>query len=91
MWSVEYYISGQYTFSTITHTYDTFDEISEKAAIYKDRSNQTCYYDKKKFVRIQWNKPSSPKPYLIMVVVGFSFTGIYLIIIGFVYYYRSQK
>jgi len=90
MWSVEYYISSQYTFSTITQTYDTSDEITEIISVYQIRSNHTCYYDKTKVVRVQWKEPSSPKPYLIMMAVGYSLTGIYLILIG-IFYYRSYK
>lgn len=95
MWSVEYYrlnqTSSQYTFSTITQTYNTLDEILQKFLIYKFRSNHTCYYDKTKIVRVQWDEPSSPKPYLIMMVMGFSLTGVYLILITIFYRYRSQK
>ena len=91
MWSVEYYISSQYTFSTIQKTFDTFNEITEIISIYEDQSNHTCYYDQNQNVRVQWNQPASPQPYLIMIIVGFSLTGIYLILIGFFYYYRSRK
>jgi len=91
MWSVEYYItnitSSQYTFSTITQTYDTADVITDIISVYKVRSNHTCYYDKTQVLRVQWNEPSFPTPYLIMMTVGYSLTGIYLILIA-IFYYR---
>jgi hypothetical protein len=95
MWSVEYYISNstssQYTFSAITQIHDTSKKILEKVAIYKDLTNHTCYYDKRHLVHVQWDKPSSPTPYLIMMIVGFICTGIYLIFIGIFYYCRFHE
>ncbi|CAF2518110.1 unnamed protein product [Rotaria sp. Silwood2] len=93
MWSVVYHVSkfNKYTFSTITQTYDTLDVALKKIAIYNVRTNHTCYYHKKQIVNVKWEKPSSPKPYLIMMIVGFSLTGIYIIIIAIVFIYRYRR
>lgn len=95
MWSVEYYLlnqtSNQYIFSTLTETYDTIDDVSKKISSYKIRSNHTCYYDKRQIVQIQWNEPSSPQPYLIMMMVGFSLAVFYLILITIFYCYRTHQ
>jgi hypothetical protein len=95
IWSVEYYIlnspSSQYTFSTISQTFSTLNEAEKTVSVYSDRSNHTCYYDIKQIVRVQWNQPSSPEPYLIMMIVGFILTGIYLIFIGIFYFYRNKN
>ncbi|CAF0810602.1 unnamed protein product [Rotaria sordida] len=93
MWSIEYHISKshKYTFSTIIHIYETLDEALKKITIYNIRTNHTCYYDKTQHVNIRWEKPSSSKPYLIMMIVGFSLTGIYIIIIAVVSFYRSRR
>jgi len=95
MWSVEYTISNStyatYKFSTITELYDTSREALDALKIYKDRTNHTCYYHNIQNTNVQWDEPKSPKPYFIMMVVGFSLTGIYFIVIGFVALYRCRK
>lgn len=92
MWSVKYRVSygktRQYTFSTITKTYNTLNEVKKETDIYADNTNHTCYYDQSEVARVQWTRPSSPKPYLIMLIVGFSLTGIYLILIAIIFSYR---
>lgn len=87
-WSVEYHATRRYSFSTITQTYETLNEVSEQIAIYSDKSNHTCYYDLTQITRVQWTRPPSPTPYLIMLIIGFSLTGIYLILIAFFHCYR---
>ena len=94
MWSVEYYIvnstSNRYVFSTIKQAYPTLEEVFETILRYKERSRHICYYDKTRTADVQWNEPSSPRSYLIMIIIGFSLTGIYLIIVGSFYLYRSK-
>ncbi|CAF0793162.1 unnamed protein product [Rotaria sp. Silwood1] len=93
MWSVEYRVakSNKYTFSTIIKKYGTLGEALAKMVNYNVRTNHTCYYNKKKIVHVQWEKPSSSKPYLIMMIVGFTLTGIYIIIITIVSVYRFRR
>ena len=95
LWSVKYRIRnptfGQQVFSTIIEKFDTLAEQSNNVALYTDRSNHTCYYDKREFVRVQWEEPTSPRPFFIMMIVGFSLTGVYVICIGIFYCYRLNK
>jgi hypothetical protein len=95
MWSVEYYIlnstSSLYVFTTITKTYPTLEQVLGKIIRYKERSHHICYYDKTHIANVQWNEPSSPTSYLIMIIIGFSLTGMYLIIFGSFYLYRSKR
>lgn len=91
MWSVEFYVSSQYVFSTIREKFETDSEMMDKVENYNLLMNRTCFYDETLHVRVQWNQPASSRPYFIMIIVGFSLTGIYLILIGFFYYKRSYE
>lgn len=95
LWSVKYRLrnsrSGQYIFSTIIEKFDTLNEQSKNVAFYNERSNHTCYYDKTEVVRVQWEAPTSPQPFFIMMIVGFCVTGIYAICIVIFYLCRLKK
>ena len=95
LWSVEYFIrqgrSSQYLFSTIMKKFDTSTEQTKKVALYTDRTNHTCYYDTREVLRVQWDPPTSPRPFLIMMIVGFSITAVYLISIAIFYRCRLNK
>lgn len=95
MWSVEYTISNRtsqsYMFSTITQIYYSATEALDKLKTYKNNQNYTCYYHKKDSLDVQWNKPSSPRPYLIMMIIGFTLSGLYFIVIGFITVYRCTR
>lgn len=94
-WSVEYNILNetldQYVFSTIKKTYKTPDDALNQLDYYQDKNNYTCYYDKINVLDVKWDRPTSPTPFLIMVIVGFVITGINSIIIGSVAIYRCRK
>ena len=94
-WSVEYIISNstsdRFIFSTITQIYRTSIEALDQLKIYKDKNAYTCYYHNIRTADVQWDRPISARPYLIMTIVGFSLTGIYLVVIGFIILYRWQR
>lgn len=95
MWSVEYGVSNRtyyrYIFSTITQFYDTPQEALDKLKLYTDKQNYTCYYHKTDVLDVKWDRPSSPRPYLIMMIIGFTLTGTYFIVIGFITIYRCTR
>jgi hypothetical protein len=95
MWSVEYRITNQtferYIFSTITETYNTPVVALNKLQIYEDGDNYTCYYNTINVLNVKWDKPTSPKPYLIMMIIGFTLTGIYFIVIILITIYRCTR
>jgi len=95
MWSVEYPITNQtsegYIFSSITETYNTPLVALDRLQTYIDGDNYTCYYQKINVLDVKWDKPSSPKPYLIMMIVGFTLTGIYFIVIILIAIYRCTR
>jgi len=85
-WSVEYIISDpvsdRYIFSTITEAYDTSMKALERLKNHRDKTDQTCYYHTVIIGNVQWDKPTSYSPYFIMMIVGFSLTGVYFMVIG---------
>jgi len=86
MWSVEYTVpnsdvSDRYIFSTITKTYDTPQKALNDLDSYKDNGTYTSYYHRTHFEDVKWEQPSSPTPYLIMMIVGFALTLIYFVVI----------
>ena len=91
MWSVEYTASDSFIFSTITKIYETPKEALDILKDYKDKGNYTCYHHETQVTDVQWEEPSSPVPYLIMMIVGFSLTGIYLIVIGSIAIHRYRR
>jgi len=94
MWSVEYLVLNQtsesYIFSTITETYNTAVKALKDFRTYKENNSYTCYYPKDYVSDVQWNEPSSPTPYLIMMIVGFTLTGLYFIAIGIITIHRCR-
>jgi hypothetical protein len=94
-WSVEYPVLNQtsesYLFSNIKQVYDTPIEALNILTIYQDGNNYTCYYNKEEVLTVKWSKPESPGPYLIMMIVGFTLTGIYFIVIGFIVVFRCVR
>jgi hypothetical protein len=94
-WSVEYTISSStsehYTFSSITKFYDSSIEALDELKTFTDQTNHTCYSHNTHNTDVQWEEPKSPKPYLIMMIVGFSLTAMYFIVIGLVALYRYRR
>jgi hypothetical protein len=95
VWSVEYTIlvstSERHKFSTITQNYDTSVEALDNLRIYKVQTNHTCYYLNAHTTDVQWDEPKSPRPYLIMMTVGFGLAAIYFIVIGCVAVCRCRR
>lgn len=96
IWSVEYKIQGQTRdepmFATITKKYKTPSEALTKLNVFKDDTNHTCYYHITRLTYVQWDEPASPRPYLIMMIVGYSFVFLYLVLMIFVVicYFRNK-
>ena len=94
-WSVEYNILNQspdrYVFSTIKKKYKTPEDALNQLDAYLDKKYYTCYHDKVNVLDVKWDKPPSPIPYLIMVIIGFVIAGINSIIMASVVTYRWRK
>lgn len=86
VWSVEYYVSGQTSldpmFATIKKKYSSASEALAKLNVYRDDTNHTCYYHYIRLTSVEWDLPTSPTPYLIMTIVGFSLVFVYIILMG---------
>ncbi len=95
MWSVRYIISNRtsqyYVFATITLTFSKSTDALAKLRSYVDNSTYPCYYNNRDKTTVKWDSPTSPRPYLIMIIVGFSLSGIYFIVLAFIGIYRSQR
>ncbi|UJR30752.1 hypothetical protein I4U23_018272 [Adineta vaga] len=95
MWSVEYIISNsasdRYVYSTITQIYEKSIEALDKLASYQDNTNHTCYYHQINVTNVQWEEPPLATPYLIMLIVGFSFASVYIFVIGIIIIYRCRS
>ena len=93
-WSVEYLISDsvsdRYIFSTITETYATSMKALERLKNYQDRYSYNCYYHIVNIATVQWNQPTSSIPYFVMMIVGFSLTGVVFIVVGIIIAYRCR-
>jgi hypothetical protein len=95
MWYVEYTVTNQtsdrYMFSTITKFYETPVQALKDLRIYEDKNNYTCYYHQILLRNVQWDQPSSPRPYLIMMIIGFTLAGISFTVIGLITIYRCRN
>lgn len=95
MWIVEYMIIDSipdcYVFSTITETYETSAEALGKLKNYQDKTSPTCYYNPSNTANVQWERPKSSRPFFIMMIVGFSLTGAFFIILGIIIAYRCRR
>jgi hypothetical protein len=95
MWSVRYSISNRtsqhYLFATITLTFSKSTDALTKLKTYVDNNTYPCYYSSKDTTTVKWDSPTSPRPYLIMIIVGFSLSGIYFIVLAFIGIYRCQR
>ncbi|CAF1309047.1 unnamed protein product [Adineta steineri] len=95
MWSVEYILQNsipdRYIFSTITEIYTDSTVALEELRNYPVHTNHTCYYRTTNTANVQWLEPLSPIPYLVMLVVGFSLTGVYCIVISIIVLCRRRK
>ncbi|CAF3680987.1 unnamed protein product [Rotaria socialis] len=95
MWSVEYYISNgthaQLIFSTIVNKFVSTATAMQKIDTYDIITSQICYYDTKKLVNVQWEKPVSPTPYFFMMIIGLSLNVAYIISISFCSFFQSKQ
>jgi len=94
-WSVQYIVSNRtsqrYQFATITLSFGKATDALNKLKSYLDNNTYPCYYNNKDLMTVKWDAPTSPRPYLIMIIVGFGLSGIYFIVIGFISIYRCQR
>ena len=94
MWSVQYTVSNSasdsYVFSTITQIYQQSVDALNRLNEYQDNTNYTCYYQKINLTNVQWDEPPLATPFLIMLIVGFSFASVYFVVIGIILICRCR-
>lgn len=94
-WSVQYYAwnksANVYVFSTIRHSYRTPLLAVDMLNIYKENTFQPCYYHRRVVVNVHWEEPIPSLPFLIMMCIGFSFSAIYVVVIGTFLFCQRRK